>query len=379
MSSLDFSKVTAPNAPNCPPFITGPCDGADEEDGGHSGGEDGDILKQRSSPAMDSPSTIAEEFLTTKPLRHNGRILLECNVAVVHILLLQLASSSWLISVWVHIAGLTSLAQVLKVSPFGLGPFHYNKIKLLQHTQSVALGLKSVVLCLIQHFTKCCLSCPVHVGVNLFRPKELKWAPPKNKPCESTGKGCKQTFIHKTEKDNHQLEGGSREGLKLSGVRRKTAITTLENAAVFLIMVTRCMNDAYNGYTNDASSGNMNVVHVLYEDRFCNKIDGVQLFKFFCNDLTVLYEDRFCNKIDGVELFKFFCNDLTEWTTLKNIEQVYVSHLGRVFHGPQKCTICNYITDISNTCMLISSTKGKDKKYKDMVAETFLDLLDNTA
>ncbi|KAL4565481.1 hypothetical protein LXL04_029578 [Taraxacum kok-saghyz] len=32
--------------------------------------------------------------------------------------------------------------------------------------------------------------------------------------------------------------------------------------------------------------------------------------------------------------------------------------------------VTSYITDISNTCILISSTKGKDKKDKDMVAET---------
>ncbi|KAI3679174.1 hypothetical protein L2E82_51646 [Cichorium intybus] len=71
---LDFSKVTAANARYCPPFITGQSDGADEEDGARSDVEDGDILKQRSSPTTYSPSTIADEFFTIKPFRHRFSI-----------------------------------------------------------------------------------------------------------------------------------------------------------------------------------------------------------------------------------------------------------------------------------------------------------------
>ncbi|KAL4590743.1 hypothetical protein LXL04_003685 [Taraxacum kok-saghyz] len=113
-------------------------------------------------------------------------------------------------------------------------------------------------------------------------------------------------------------------------------------------------------------------LEVIYEDKFDDWIDGVELFKFLCNDLTeeglraleqvknksdckgievkseivqtsrerndaramrsrngtkwnlfsrdrlpnvneanVIYEDKFDDWIDGVELFKFLCNDLT--------------------------------------------------------------------
>ena len=34
-------------------------------------------------------------------------------------------------------------------------------------------------------------------------------------------------------------------------------------------------------------------------------------YSFSCHVFQVIYEDRFCDQIDGVELFKFFCNDLT--------------------------------------------------------------------
>ena len=34
-------------------------------------------------------------------------------------------------------------------------------------------------------------------------------------------------------------------------------------------------------------------------------------YSFSCHVFQVIFEDRFCDKIDGVELFKFYCNDLT--------------------------------------------------------------------
>ena len=43
-----------------------------------------------------------------------------------------------------------------------------------------------------------------------------------------------------------------------------------------------------------------------------NSPDNICLtYSLSCHAFQVIYEDRFCDKIDGVELYKFYCNDLT--------------------------------------------------------------------